>query len=279
MTRIAIFTPTPGRETSGEELEVMLAFVDGILRHGETPKFYRHGDLHDEEFSVMFGWNKLRHNDIVNRQRIIGGRVLGINFGSLQRKLGYYTIGWDGLNNEGSYFNENSTAERWNKLGLTIEPWRVSGQHIILVCQVPTDGSVHQVDIIEWCKEKVEELKKFSDREIIFRPHPLARMVTPSLKGTVRSEKPFEEDLKNAWAVVSYSSTSSGLSVLSGIPALTFHPCSVAYPVSSHDIAEIESPKMPELKQWAYNLANTQWSLREIRDGSAWAVLKQGVLK
>lgn len=277
MPEIGVYDPTIGRTTSGEEDAAMQAFKVGLLEHGESVQNYYHGERCQQPNAVMFGWGKSRHMEVVEGQKLIGGRVLGINFGALRRERGYYVIGWDGLNNSGCYYNQASESGRWHKLGLSISPWRSShGKKVVLACQVPTDGSVSSIDIVEWCQRMVSEIRGFTDREIIFRPHPLARSITPSISGATRSERDFREDLKESWAVVTYNSTSSGFAVLDGVPVFTFNDQSFAWDVSLHNVESIESPLLCDREQWAYDLAYTQWTLDEMRSGKAWDWLKRG---
>ena len=279
MSEIGFYLPTPDRSTSGEELVAIESFRLGLISHGETVFAYQHGERCQQQNAVMFGWGKLRNNEVCKNQLTIGGKVLGINFGAVRRDRGYYVAGWNGPSNLGQYYNEKSNSDRWDVLDLHTTPWGWwKGSKIILACQVPTDGSVQSIDIIDWCRRATLEIRRYTDREIIFRPHPLAREITPSIPGTTRSERSFQEDLHEAWAVVTYNSTSSGLAVLEGVPVFSLNEQSFAWGVSSHELSQIENPARPNRWQWACDLAYVQWTLEEMRSGLAWDHLKRGAV-
>lgn len=275
---IAVYLPTSGRTTSAEEIEAVLAVVEGLKICGERVRLVEeHEPRNAAAVAVMFGWGKLRHREILRAQTSIGGKTLVVNFGSLKRSNGFYTVGWNGLNGRGEYFNENSPPDRWENLGIELRPWNQRGNNVIISGQVPTDGSVALVDILQWCEEQAISVRCWTNRPLVFRPHPLARHVPFEIPGAIRSERSLSEDLEDAWAVVTYNSTSSSMAVIEGIPVFTADRGSMAWEVSNHDLKKIEAPVLLDRTQWAYNLAYTQWSLSEMKAGLAWDHLKGGV--
>lgn len=274
---IAVYLPPSGRPTSAEETQAIFAVANGLIKCGEKIKIIEeHEPRYAFAVAVMFGWGKLRHREILSQQTSVGGKTLVVSFGSLKRSAGFYTVGWNGLNGRAEYFNEDSPADRWEKLGIELRPWRRDGRHIIISGQVPTDGSVALVDILQWCEEQAINVRCWTNRPLVFRPHPLARDVAFEIPGATRSEKSLAADLAEAWAVVTYNSTSSSMAVIDGIPVFTADRGSMAWEVSNHDLKKIETPVLFDRAQWAYNLAYTQWSLDEINAGLAWEHLRRG---
>lgn len=277
--KIAIYLPTSGRPTSSEETRVILAVANGLKARGESVRLIdEHEFRMPSPVAVMFGWGKLRHREILRQQALVRGKTLVVSFGALRRSEGFFTLGWNGLNGRAEYLNENSPADRWEQLKIDLRPWRSSGRHIIISGQVPTDGSVSTVDILQWCEEQTINLRCWTDRPLIFRPHPQARDISFEIPWTVRSEKLLSEDLAEAWAVVTYNSTSSSMAVIEGVPVFTADRGSMAWEVSDHDLKRIENPTLFDRTQWAFNLAYTQWQLEEIESGAAWDHLKGGIL-
>ena len=82
---------------------------------------------------------------------------------------------------------------------------------------------------------------------------------------------PWEEHIAKAHAFVTHSSTASAMAVFDGIPIFITNRASIAAPVASFDLSEIEAPYLPDRKQWADNLAYCQWSKEEMADGKCWA--------
>lgn len=273
--KIIFYEPTLDRQTSAEERKVLEAMATGLSDvYGETIEWSDYQSGSPASVAVMFSWGKLSHREVLKRQALVHGKTLVINFGSLKRSDGYYTVGWNGLNGRAEYLNYASPPDRWERLGIKLKPWKSDGRNIIVTGQVPSDGSVAQIDILQWCEEQVLNLRCLTDRPIIFRPHPLARDISPNMPGATRSEKSFEEDLKDAWAVVTYNSTSSSMAVIDGVPIFTADRGSMAWEVSRHELKSIDHPLRCDRVQWAYNLAYTQWTVGEIRSGFAWGHLK-----
>jgi hypothetical protein len=54
--------------------------------------------------------------------------------------------------------------------------------------------------------------------------------------------------------------------VIAGIPAFVGAD-SLAYDVANHDLANIETPLMPDRENWLVNYAHTEWTVDEIRSG------------
>jgi hypothetical protein len=91
-------------------------------------------------------------------------------------------------------------------------------------------------------------------------------------------EQTLSENLAGAWASVSLSSGAAIESLISGVPAITLSPDSLAYGITSHDLESVEKPLLPEREQFLYDLAYAQWSPEEYADGTAWRHIEPVVL-
>ena len=69
-------------------------------------------------------------------------------------------------------------------------------EKILLIGQIPHDTAVQHVDYIKWCEDTIIEIKKQTDREIVFRPHPLGKKYIQHLQGVTYSNNTLEEDFK-----------------------------------------------------------------------------------
>jgi hypothetical protein len=169
-------------------------------------------------------------------------------------------------------------GDRWSRLNTPIKDYRSNGEHILLCGQVPWDTAVQHIDYKKWCKDIVREIKAHTDRKIIFRPHPLARKAIPQIKGTLLSNKPtIKDDLRNCWATIAFNSNSSVESVLEGIPSFVCDKGSMGWEVSNKDFSLLENPELFERKQWAHDLAYSQWTLEEMFNGQTWRHLNDHI--
>ena len=186
----------------------------------------------------------------------------------------YCRLGFDHVHGGGRFSAGAVDDKRFESLGLTVKPWKTSGEAIIVASQINDDYSLDGIDIDEWTKDVANFLVRRNKLDIAIRPHPLARYEVAS-RGDLASEVQIsdytlEEDLKRAWRWVSFTSGSSIDAVLSGVPSVTLSRNNFAWEVSSHNICNLEHPATPDRRDWLNRLAYSQWKFDEIADGVAW---------
>ena len=200
--------------------------------------------------------------------------VGGINRGTT------WKVGLNGIN-RAAYFSEpGNDGSRANHLGLVCKPWRPNGDFILICGQ--HDKSVqwqNMPTMSNWFLKTYEEIRKHTQRPIIFRPHP--RCMLPEIERGLRNvyrQAPtklpgtyddFDMSYDRIHATVSYSSNPGVHSIINGIPAFV-GTASLAYD-ASNDIDflhDIENPFMPDRTQWLNDYAHTEWTVQEISQGT-----------
>ena len=137
---------------------------------------------------------------------------------------------------------------------IKLKDWKYSGDYV-LVCDI-SEHAKKFYDRTNWLNETVKELKKHTKREIRVRS-----------KGAKTS---FKNDLKNAYAVVSFQSTVCIDAMINGIPSFC-DKLSMGLPVSLDDLSLIEDPLYPSNRQaWIESLLANQFTMTEIKNGTAW---------
>jgi hypothetical protein len=129
-----------------------------------------------------------------------------------------------------------------------------------------------------WFLNTYDEIRKHTERPILFRPHPRCRLehIERGLKNVHRQEPvkiggsydDFDMKFKNIHATISYSSNPGIHSILNGVPAFV-GTSSLAYD-AGNDIDfmhDIEAPFMPDRTQWLNDYAHTEWTTQEISQG------------
>jgi hypothetical protein len=144
------------------------------------------------------------------------------------------------------------------------------GEKVILCGQVPWDASVDMHDHKAWLVETASQLKVITKRPIVFRPHPLAIQALPPIKGIEYSTKPLSEDLKDAHCVITFNSNSGVEAAIDGKAVFAFDEGSMIWDICNKSLYDIDNPAYPERKQWARDLAYTQWTMGEMKEGKAW---------
>jgi hypothetical protein len=84
------------------------------------------------------------------------------------------------------------------------------------------------------------------------------------------SMRPLTEDLKDAHCVVTWNSNSAVEAAILGKPVFAFDEGSMAWEIANKTLLDVDTPNYPDRKQWAHNLAYSQWTLSEIGNGEAW---------
>ena len=117
-----------------------------------------------------------------------------------------------------------------------------------------------------WISQVINDLRKYTDR-------PIA--IHEKAKGSSKigySEKIFEKILRqDVYATVVHNSMAGIQSALSGVPCLVTDTNSVVSKFGSSDFSTIENLQLGEDREiLAAKLANNQWTLHEIGNGSAW---------
>lgn len=164
-----------------------------------------------------------------------------------------------------SYHNDATVIpeggpERWDALGVDLKPWRTGGQHV-LVCPNRSFGIPGRMMPSDWANDVVRRLAKLTQREIRVRPHP----------GNSAPKKPLADDLAGAWCTVIWSSSAGVHSLIAGVPVICEAPYWIAKGAAGINIAQIESPPMPDRLPALRRLAWAQWSLAEITAGAPFA--------
>ena len=95
------------------------------------------------------------------------------------------------------------------------------------------------------------------------------------------SEGSLNDDLKNATCVIAYNSMVALTATLQGIPVITSdHSCCKSISYSVEDFAQGADPSVFDVEPAIRNglmywLANNQWNIEEIRNGTAWRMLQE----
>lgn len=158
-----------------------------------------------------------------------------------------------------------STGERFARLGIEIQPWRDVGEHIVVCPQ--SDPFMRDVACYrgDWLSDVRADLARHTNRPVRVRPWNRDK---GALVATLA------QDLAGAHALVTWSSAAAVSAILAGIPAFVMSDDCAALPMSAGPLSEINSPlKPPGRREWASVLADNEWAISEIRDGTAWRML------
>jgi len=256
------------------------SFSEGVKNSGETVEINDDDRYVDCDVAVIFGtWKKkvpasYGRGRIFAEQKRRGKSTIVIDSGYIKRDR-YYMVGIDGLNGRANFNNANVPSDRWNALGVDLLPWRLDGGPIIICGQIPWDAACQHADNVIWCQSAIKRIEEITARPVIFRPHPLViDIVDYETNGIVISTQPLEEDLKDAWALVTFNSNSGVEAVIAGVPVFVGDAGSMVLSVANVDLSLIEKPMFHDRSAWAKGIAYAQWTLEEMASGKPWNHLK-----
>lgn len=301
------------------ERQILQEFAEGILvAQGREPnqKLERDLGISDgvdlvysdniiaADVDVMFGSWKPRekgHHIIRNEIRSRSPLFICIETPLIGRKTSesnnYYRVGINGFLNQAAHWAECSKelkAKRLQEMGVESWPgWQVKQDgDIIIALQLPGDASLRGIDLNNWLKDTVYQIRQHTDRTIRIRTHPLTdhehlgafgatimQLLSEDIKNikiSVGNQRPWNEDLANAWCTVTYTSGLAVDSVLHGIPTIALDVGNFAWTISEHHLENINSPHLEDsknVKSWLEDLTSVQWSRYEMFSGIAWQYL------
>ena len=181
-----------------------------------------------------------------------------------------------------AYFQDIEHDDSRRKMfGLEPKPFhRKTMGHILLAGMGAKSAWAEKEEPVEsWERRTVAELRKYTDRKIIYRPKPSWAGAT-KIEGTSFSSnsQSLESVLQDCHAVVTHHSNVAVDGLVAGVPAFT--NIGAAVPMATgFRLDDIERPYYPDdREQWLNDLAYCQWSLTEMRDGTCWRHLKEECL-
>lgn len=185
-------------------------------------------------------------------------------FGNGQAKL-YHRITKNDVQNFGPIVER--PRDRLRATGIRLRKF-TSGSSILLAPPSQKLLKNYGIDLEQWLEHTVTTIKQYSDRPIVIRPKQIRKL----RQSTDTIESALDQDVH---CLVTFSSIAAGEALLYGKPAITLGP-NAAAPLCSQSLSEIENPRIPtldEVEQWAAHLAYCQFSVGEMRDGTAWRIL------
>jgi len=200
--------------------------------------------------------------------------VMIIEVGSLKRgttwRISLNNITRDGIFPQILDFDKN----RDKKLGVFLKDFREKRKDTILLLG-QHDKSLQWnglPPIKNWIEEKIQEIRKFSDRKIVVRPHPRCFIPQLNIKNVeIENVRPLpntysEFDITfDHHCVINYNSNTTVQAAIAGAPIIC-DQTGMAFPVSNR-LDTIEDIKNIDRAEWFEKIVHTEWTLDELTQG------------
>ena len=296
ITVVSYLKGIPASNKNLEKPQSLIDYVQGVNAKGDTGIVNAENNLIPADVAVMQGYVHEEGKNaphlqfrkrILDFQRANKNRTIIIDsnlflYADPGNSKGYLRYSYDGIfPNTGEYCYDNPNPDRWLKikkdLNIDLKPWRTSGNHILICLQRNGGWSMKGIPVVDFFRDTVKEIRKYSDRPIVVRTHPgdkKAVMYSRELKGkniSLSQRSTLVEDLKGAWASVVYNSSPSVASAIEGIPTFILDPVhSQSTLISNTILSNIENPTMPDRLHWVQKLAQCHWNNEDLKSGAAW---------
>jgi len=267
--------------------KVFNAFIESLEKAGEEVQINE-----DKNSDIVVIWSVLWQGRMIGYKRIWdecqlkNKPVVVLEVGGIKRNE-TFKVGINGVNREADFANQPVDDKRWKKLNIELKPWQSTGNTIIICGQHHRSHQWRNNPSMNlWFEQQINEIRKYTNRPILVRPHPRNPVGLDIKKWKNVSYKPpqrdyntiddtdFKETLKHTWAVINYSSNPAIIAVFNGIPVFVSDQ-SLCYDVGNINISKINNPVMPNRNEWANKLAYTEWTTNEIKQGLPWRRIKK----
>lgn len=257
-------------------IPVMDAFVKGIRATGDTPITLSKPENTDVDAVVLWSvlWTMPIREQVYNFYNKHKIPIIVLEVGGIVRNI-TWKVGIGNINSEGIFLHKNQPTNRWNRFGLPVLPYKTTGKNII-ICGQNERSAVWPFGKTEnWLRLLIAEIREYSNKPIIFRPHPRfpvkvsnkigCTVQIPKFKGNYDNFD-FQEALRDAYLIINHNSNPSIEATLQGINIYTGES-SLCYDVSIKNIKNINNLPNPDRTTWLNEIAHTEWFVEEIEQG------------
>lgn len=284
-----------------EKVDLLKHFATGVKVCGDYVKNINDLNYSSlEDVSVIQGWitdepptkgHQLLRQTVISRQLKQHKHVVAVDsnlflYADTQNPLHYLRYSFNGVfPKTGNYCDKDIDPMRWKKisrdLNLSLKDYRTTGNHILLCLQRNGGWSMGNIDVVSWINSTIREIRKYSDRPILIRPHPGDKQAKFYLKDyhiqakhhnlQISTASSLTDDLKNCWAAVNHNSSPVVGAAIEGIPIFVTDPQkSQCAEVANVDFSTIENPILYDRLPWVQRLSMFHWKFAELISGECW---------
>jgi hypothetical protein len=159
----------------------------------------------------------------------------------------------------------NAPVDRLGMFKSFPQQWRTGGDKILVIEPGEFAASIFHIDITAWKLLIEQELKKYTDKKIVFREKAPKKKRSPLYKHLL------DEDY---YCVVSINSNAATEAIWAGVPAITLDK-HITNSVTRSQISDINNLYKGSLAEWLAMLSYSQFTYKELIDGTAASLVKK----
>jgi hypothetical protein len=268
------------------------AFCAGVRLHGDTTDIRRLGEevTFDCDAAIMVG---VKSRELWNAHTRAGVIPIYQDKGYSRHSRADDVRGWEywrvavGAHQPTSKFRPDYPGDRLSEMGWEFRPWReptpYHGGAIVIAGSSEKYHNFYDLKHpTEWASKLVKAIEYENKREIVYRPKPSWKNATP-ITGSRFSgpDEKIADVIRYAHCLVTHGSNACFEAMLMGVPSIILGDA-VMKPISSTDLAELESPRLAsdsEREAVLRFLAYNQWTQAEMLDGKAWPTIRRQIFE
>lgn len=260
----------------------------GLMKLGHEavfrrPNFFKESDADKFDVVAVLGQRPECNKRILRHYLACMIPVLLLDHSPLQHihdaQMHCWYAGWNGYGWLPDKLPENSArAEKFHiYLTAPVKRKKPKEGHILYCGQVPGDAfhGLSEDQMIQRFRQEISEIRRHSNRKIIFRAHPhypkslIWDVGADEMQSNATNLHHFLEN--SVHALVTVNSNSCIDAIRSGVPAFVTGVSAYSRIVNT-DLSQIENPVIPDLPSVAHfyeRYAHTSWERSEYLDGTA----------
>lgn len=266
------------------KIQCLESFAEGVRHAGGSVVVEWEHKYTPSRLAVILGWatTNVGGRNVILRKQIIAD----------QQRRNHKTMCidascWKYLDNQGTYLryslggpfydraeyaNKNSSGTKWTEisqaLNIDLKPQRnLDNGYILLGMQRDGGFAMKSLDPMTWLDSKIQQIRKYTKRPIVIRPHPgqynmqdFAKYNVPGISVVHPEKSTLLDNLRLAHSAVFFNSSASVAAVCEGVPVFVDDQSAVTWAVANKDVSQIETPQSFDCTQWIYDLAAAHWS-------------------
>lgn len=224
-------------------------------------------------WSVLWNGRMAQNQNIYRQNKSQGKHTLIIEVGNLKRGQ-TWRLCVNNVNKNGKFGNNtNLDIGRSQKLRVSLKPVLLNRRDDILIVgqhekSLQWEG---QPSMVNWLNATIDQVKHYTDRKIIVRPHPRCPLRGNIIGGQLIVPKKIngtydDYDIEyNYHCVINFNSGPAVQAAINGVPIIC-DQSSLAYAVSDK-LENIENIQLMDRESWFLKLVHTEWLVEEIAQG------------
>src|SRR6056300_1690650 len=191
LSAVAYFGGIPPRNSNPEKPLILNNFLAGVRASGDNAIAHTGMNAIPCDVALIQGFvhehgktapHLVLRQNAVNLHKQNGKRSLIVDsnlflFADPGNTKTYLRYSFDGVfPTTGFYFDKDIDPARWQKIsssiGLTLKPYRTSGNHILVCCQRNGGWSMKGLSVNDWMNSTISTIRQFTIRPIVVRVHP-----------------------------------------------------------------------------------------------------------